>query len=198
MPEIRRARSRLSGALVAAALAALVAPAALWLAGCGSSGTGGSGAGGSGGSAPRPPVRRFLSVDASARAVRVSVVLGYGHEASMLDVDGARKGGLLFTVPVGWRAAFECENRLKTARYACGLAPAPGTAAPQPGVAYVAHPANGMASGQRASFTVTFTRPGRYRIVGLTQARGAWEAAAGMWAVLRVAAGGTPQARWLR
>lgn len=190
MPEIRRACSRLSGALAAVALAAL---GALWLAGCGS-----SGAGGSGGAAPHPPARRFLSVDAAARAVRLSVVLGYGHEASMLDVDGARKGGLLFTVPVGWRATFECENRLKTARFACGLAPAPGTAAPQPGLTYVAHPANGMASAQRASFSVAFTRPGRYRIVGLTQARGAWEAAAGMWAVLRVSSGGTPRARWLR
>jgi hypothetical protein len=179
--------------------AALVA---LQLAGCGgSSGTARPS------SAPHPPAQRFLSVDASARAVRVSVVLGYGHEASMLDVDGARKGGLLFTVPVGWRVTFACENRLTTARYACGLAPAPGTAPAQPGLAYVAHPAEGMASAQRASFTVTFTRPGLYRIVGLTRARGAWEAAAGMWAVLRVraggpgvagSAGGAPQARWLR
>ncbi len=184
MPEIRRARNRLPDALVAAALAAL------WLAGCGSSGAPGT--------LPRPSAQRFLSVDASARTVRVKVVLGYGHEASMLDVDGARKGGLLFTVPVGWRATFECENRLKTARFACGLAPAPGTAAPQPGVAYVAHPADGMATAQRASFTVTFTRPGRYRIVGLTRARGTWEAAAGMWAVLRVGSGRLPQARWLR
>jgi hypothetical protein len=184
VPDIRIARNRLPGALAAAF-------AALWIAGCGSSGTAGSS------TTPHPPAQRFLSVDPAARAVRVSVVLGYGHEASMLDVDGARKGGLLFTVPVGWRATFECENRLQTARYACGLAPAPGTTVPQPGLVYVAHPAGGIASAQRASFTVTFARPGRYRIVGLTRARGTWEAAAGMWAVLRVG-GGAPQARWLR
>lgn len=168
----------------------MTATAGLWLTGCGSS------------HAPtrpaRPRAEHFLNVDEPARTVRVAVVLGYGKEASMLDVDGARKGGLLFTVPAGWKAVFECENRLKTARYACGLAPAPGTTAAQPGLTYVAHPAAGMATSQRASFGALFTRPGRYRIVGLTQSRGTWEAVVGMWAVLRVRSGGAPAAQWLR
>lgn len=116
----------------------------------------------------------------------------------MLDVDGATKGALLFTVPVGWKVVFECENRLKTARFACGLAPGAGTAAAQPGLTYIAHPGGGLAASEHVSFIALFTKGGRYRIVGLTKSRGSWEAAAGMWVVLRVRPGGVPQAQWLR
>jgi Sulfocyanin (SoxE) domain len=173
--------------LTAAAAAAVIA---LCLAGCGSA------------AAPAPPshpdARRFLSVDAAARTVRLSVVLGYGSEASLQDVDGARKGGLLFSVPVGWRVRFECLNRLLTARYACALAPAPGVSQVQRGVTYVVHPADGLAAGQSATFTFAPIAVSRYRIVGLTRSGSSWVPSTGMWAVLRVSAGGVPQAQWLR
>lgn len=163
---------------------------ALCLAGCGSA------------AAPaksgHPDPRRFISVDAAARTVRLSLVLGYGSEASTQNLDGATKGALLFSVPVGWRVLFECVNRLASARYACALAPAPGAAEVQRGVSYIVHPATGLAAGQSATFAFTPNAAGRYRIVGLTPSGREWVQAAGMWVVLRVGRGGSPLAQWLR
>lgn len=137
-------------------------------------------------------------MDAVTRTVRLSVVLGYGSEAATQNVDGARKGALLFSVPAGWKVLFECVNKLATGRYACALAPAPGAGQVQRGVTYIVHPAGGLAEGQSATFTFLPAAPSRYRIVGLTRSGGGWVPPVGMWAVLRVSAGGVPQAQWLR
>jgi hypothetical protein len=145
-----------------------------------------------------PDPRRFLSVDAAARTVRIGVVLGYGSKASTQNLDGANKGALLFSVPVGWTVLFECVNRLASTRYGCALAPAPGAAEAQRGVTYVVHPSDGLAAGQSTTFAFRPTAAGRYRIVGVTLSRGEWVPAAGMWAVLRVSQGGLPAAQWLR
>jgi hypothetical protein len=124
-------------------------------------------------------------------------VLGYGQAATQ-NIDGASKGALGFSVPIGWKVVFECVNRLAAARYACALVPAPGTAEAQRGVTYIRHPAQGLSAGQSASFAFSATASAHYRILGLTQSGGSWVASAGMWVVLRVSAGGVPQAHWLR
>ncbi len=145
-----------------------------------------------------PDPRRFLSVDAPARTVRLTLALGYDSDASFQNLDGATKGALLFSVPVGWRASIQCANRAPGTRYACALAPAPGAAVVQRGVVYVVHPSDGLATGQAAAFSFLPRSPGRYRMLALSQHAGEWSAVAGMWVVLRVASGGVPQARWLR
>ncbi|HEV7943728.1 MAG TPA: hypothetical protein VGP17_13125 [Solirubrobacteraceae bacterium] len=170
----------------AAAAAAVIV---LCLAGCGSAAAPAP--------ASHPDARRFLSVDAAARTVRLSVVLGYGQTATQ-NIDGANKGALGFVVPVGWKVLFECVDRLAPARYACALVPAPGTAEAQHGVTYILHPAQGLSAGRSATFAFAPTAPARYRIVGLAHLNGSWVALAGMWVVLRVTAGGVPRAHWLR
>ncbi len=169
--------------------AAAAAAIALCVAGCGSA------------AAPtpagHPDARRFLSVDAAARTVRLSVVLGYGQAATQ-NIDGANKGALGFSVPVGWKVRLECASRLATTRYACALAPAPGATKVQRGVTYIVHPAGGLSAAQSTTFGFAPNAASHYRIVGLTRSEGRWMAAAGMWVVLRVSAGGSPQARWLR
>jgi hypothetical protein len=155
---------------------------------------------GAGGGAPaaRPDAGRFLSVDAAARRVRLTMALGYDGSASSQNIDGATKGALLFSVPVGWRVSIECANRALPARYACSLADAPGAPLAQGGLAYILHPAGGVARGQSATFGFTPRAAGRYRLVALAWLGGRWSRAAGMWLVLRVGAAGTPQAQWLR
>jgi hypothetical protein len=147
---------------------------------------------------PRPGAGRFLSVDAAAHRVRLTLALGYDGSAASQNIDGATKGALLFSVPLGWRVGLRCTNRALAARYACSLAGAPGAPLPQPGLAYVLHPAAGLARGEGAAFGFTPRAPGRYRIVALTQQDGRWSRSAGMWVVLSVSASGAPQARWLR
>lgn len=169
--------------------AAAAATIALCAAGCGSAAAP-VGAG-------HPDPRRFISVDGAARTVRLSIVMGYG-QAGTQNLDGATKGALLFSVPVGWKVRFECANRLATALYACALVPAPGLRQVQRGVSYIAHPPGGLAAGRGTSFTFAPTAVSRYRIVGLTRSGGSWVASAGMWTVLRVSAGGSPRAQWLR
>jgi hypothetical protein len=147
---------------------------------------------------PRPAAQRFLSVDAPAHRARLILALGYDDSASSQNIDGATKGALLFSVPVGWRVGVQCVNRSLPALYACSLAEAPGAPLAQPSLAYVLHPAQGLALGRSAAFGFTPQAAGRYRLVALTRQSGSWSRSAGMWVVLRVSAGGAPQAQWLR
>ncbi len=147
---------------------------------------------------PRPAAQRFLSVDAPARRVRLTLALGYDGSASSQNIDGATKGALLFSVPVGWRVSIECANRALAALYACSLAGAPGAPLPQPGLAYILHPAQGLALDRSAVFGFTPRVAGRYRLLALIRQSGTWSRSAGMWVVLRVGAGAAPQAQWLR
>jgi hypothetical protein len=173
-----------------AALAAGICALLSCIAGCGSSAT------------PklptRPDAQRFLSVDAGARRVRLTLALGYDGNASSQNIDGATKGALLFSVPVGWRVSVECANRSLAALYACSLASAPDAPLPQPGLAYLLHPAQGLVLGRSAVFGFTPRAAGRYRLVALIRSSGSWSRSAGMWVVLRVSPGGTPRVRWLR
>jgi hypothetical protein len=158
----------------------------------------GCGASGAPGRPGHPDPLHFLSVEAAAHTVRFTLALGYDREASFQNIDGATKGALLFSVPVGWRLSIQCANRAQATRYACALAGAPGAPVAQRGIVYVAHPPGGLAPGQAASFSLLPKSPGRYRMLALSQSGGEWSAAAGMWVVLRVVSGGVPQARWLR
>lgn len=161
------------------------------IAGCGSSGAPRP-------AAPRPDARSFLSVDAAARRVRLTLALGYDGSASSQNIDGATKGALLLSAPVGWKVSLECANRALAALYACSLAQAPGAPLPQPSLAYVLHPAQGLAFGRSAVFGFTPQRAGRYRLIALRRQDGAWSRSAGMWVVLRISPAGEPQAQWLR
>jgi hypothetical protein len=173
------------------ALATGLCASLAWIAGCGSSAAPPR-------PVPRPDARSFLSVDAAAHRVGLTLSLGYDGSASSQNIDGATKGALLFSVPAGWRVSIECANRALAGLYACSLAGAPGAPLPQPSLAYLLHPAQGLALGHSAVFAFTPHAVGRYRLVALTQQGGSWTRAAGMWVVLRVGAGGAPEAQWLR
>lgn len=175
-----------------AALAAGLCASLAWIAGCGSSAAPPQPA------APRPDAQRFLSVDAPARLVRLTLALGYDGSASSQNIDGATKGALLFSVPTGWQVSIQCANRSLAALYACSLAQAPGAPLPQPSLAYVLHPAQGLARGRSAVFGFMPQIAGRYRAVALVRQSGTWSRSAGMWVVLRISAAGKPQAQWLR
>jgi hypothetical protein len=126
------------------------------------------------------------------------LIAGYDETASGLNINGSVKGALLFSVPAGWRLSVDCVNRSSTAYYSCALARSPGAPSPQQGLLGVLHPTSGLAPGGSASFALPLRAPGLYRLVAVTGAAGSYTIPAGMWALLRVSAGGAPYARWRR
>jgi hypothetical protein len=178
----------LGGQRQQAAAALAIVALAVAISGCGGASTQGS-------AQPRHlDPDRWLQVDAARRTATITLALGFGAEAAGLNIDGAVKGALLFSVPSGWRVHVECENFARQRRYSCVLERAPGVPVLDPAIVDVLHPTAGLEHGESSSFQFTAPRPTRYRLIAVSDRR----AATGMWVVLKVSAGGAPYARWLR
>jgi hypothetical protein len=137
---------------------------------------------------------RWLQVSPSSKTATITLQIGFGRAASGLNIDGATKGALLFSVPSGWHVDVRCENLAVERRYSCVLARSPGVAVVDPAIVDVLHPSGGLGHDRSASFDFTAPQATRYRLIAVSKG----EAATGMWVVLKVAAGGRPYAHWLR
>lgn len=137
---------------------------------------------------------RWLHVEEARKTATITLQLGFGRLASGLNIDGATKGALLFSVPSGWHVNVVCENLIGGRRYSCVLEHAPGAPLLDRGIVDVLHPTGGLADGQASTFE--FTAPGatRYRLSAVSERR----AVTAMWVVLKIGSGGRPYARWLR
>ena len=158
--------------------------AALLAAGCGGSGTG----------EPGPPARhapppgRFLSVDAAARSVTITLIASYDGANGGFNFDGYSRE-LLWTVPLGWTVHVVCENR-GPLRHSCAVVGGAGTAALAFPGASTQQPAIGIEARHQARFTFRATRVGVFRFACLVPGH----EEARMWDPLRIVPGGKPSA----
>jgi len=126
-------------------------------------------------------VGRWLSWDASARRVSLTLVAGYDGSNNGFNFDGYGRGRMLMRVPLGWRVTVTCRNA-GSARHSCAIVRGSQTAVPAfPGAA-TADPIHGLRAGQTARFAFTASRSGIYRIACLVPGH----EEARMWDVLVV------------
>ncbi|MHB1999325.1 MAG: sulfocyanin-like copper-binding protein [Solirubrobacteraceae bacterium] len=184
----KASRAVLRGGACALATAAL-------LSGCGSSsGDGESAATRRSQLATERDPGRWIGYDAASRTAQITLELGYDEYQGGLNIDGAVKGALLFSVPSGWTVRVRCLNEDEARRYSCVLARAPAVPIVDRQAVDVLHPTNGLGFRQQKVFSFQALRATRYRLVAVTKGN----APPGMWVALSVASGGRPSARWLR
>jgi hypothetical protein len=137
--------------------------------------------------AARPNPRSFMSWDAAARVVRLTLQAGLGSANAGFNFDGYGRGELLVRVPVGWRVVVSCENR-GGMRHSCTVVKDSLSTLPAFSGATSPAPRQGLAPGRSATFSFKPTRTGSFRIAclvpGHEQAR--------MWDVLEVTRSGPP------
>ena len=134
-----------------------------------------------------PDLSKYIRIDAANQAVVITLVAGYPAGDYQFNYNGYASGALVITVPTGWHATVQCENR-STVPNSCAvvggkndLEPlAPGWSTPEP--------AAGLAPGESGSFEFDPVSPGSYRIASLVKG----SEASGMWADLEVPASGRP------
>jgi FtsP/CotA-like multicopper oxidase with cupredoxin domain len=126
-------------------------------------------------------VSRWLSWNAAARSVSLTLVAGFDGSNNGFNFDGYGRGKLLVRVPLGWRVTVTCKNA-GTMRHSCAIVRGPMTAAPAFRGATTSNPVLGLRPGQTAQFTFTASRAGSFRIACLV----AGHEEARMWDVLVV------------
>jgi hypothetical protein len=134
-----------------------------------------------------PDLSRYIRVDPSNRAVVITLVAGYPAGDYQFNYDGYASGALVVTVPAGWHATVQCENR-STVPNSCAVVAGRGDRQPLDPAWSTPQPERGLNPGQTASFEFDPISPGSFRIASLV---GGAEAS-GMWADLEVTAGGLP------
>lgn len=135
----------------------------------------------------KPDPQRFLSVDAKARVVTLTLDAGDGSWNNGFNFDGYGRGEMLVTVPRGWRVRGICVNR-GSMRHSCAVVQGPMTATPAFKGASTPDPIEGLNPGSRATFSFVASRTGSFRIACLVPGH----EEARMWDVLEVVAGGRP------
>ena len=142
-----------------------------------------------GGTGPgdQPDPKGFLHIDASARTAVVTLIAGYPATDYVWNYDGYGNGSLVITIPVGWQATVQCENR-STVPNSCAVVAGKGDVQPLHAGWSTPDPVHGLAPGESATFVFTPANPGSYRIASLV----AGSEASGMWADLEVSTAGEP------
>ena len=134
-----------------------------------------------------PDPSRFLSADAAAKKVRLTMIAGLGHSNNGFNFDGYGRGELYVSVPQGWQVTVDCRNR-GARRASCAVVTGARSATIAFPGASVAQPLQGVEPGAADNFSFTAGRAGTYRIASLVPG----EAEARMYAVLDVTKGGSP------
>lgn len=136
--------------------------------------------------------RSFMSWDAAARVVHLTLQAGLGPANNGFNFDGYGRGDMQARVPVGWRVVVSCQNR-GGMRHSCSVVKGSLSIRPAFAGATTADPLRGLAPGRSATFSFRASRTGSFRIAclvpGHEQAR--------MWDVLEVSRGGRPSI-WAR
>lgn len=131
---------------------------------------------------------KFLSYQAAAKTVAITLVAGYNSALSGFNYNGEGKGAMVITVPTGWKVTVTLSNKgLLPHSAAIVTNAANSTTLAFPG-AEVPNATTGVAPGSTATFTFTPTKAGTYRIACLVPGH----EQLGMWDTLKVVASGTP------
>ena len=135
----------------------------------------------------KPPPSKFLHVDAAHHAIGLVLIAADGPSNNGFNFDDYGRGELLVKVPRGWRVTVHCTNHAAL-RNSCAVVSGPNAARPAFRGATTPDPAQGLESGESATFSFVASRTGLFRIAsvvpGHEQAR--------MYAVLDVTRGGRP------
>ena len=139
------------------------------------------------GSGSPPDLSRLIHVQPALHSAVFTLVAGYPAGDYQFNYDGYGNGVLVVTVPVGWQATVQCENR-GTVSNSCAVVAGKSDSTPLRDGWSTPDPLHGLDPGQSASFDFSPTSPGSYRIASLVDGH----EASGMWADLEVTAGGQP------
>jgi hypothetical protein len=134
-----------------------------------------------------PDLSHYIHTDTAHRTVVVTLVAGYPASDYQFNYNGYGSGALVVTIPAGWQATIQCENR-GTVPNSCAVVKGRGDTTPLQAGWSTPDPVRGLDPGQSSSFDFSPTVPGSYRIASLV---GGSEAS-GMWADLEVTASGKP------
>jgi hypothetical protein len=139
------------------------------------------------GSGNPPDLSRYIHVQPVLRTVVITLVAGYPAGDYQFNYDGYGNGVLVVTVPAGWQATIQCENR-GTVPNSCAVVAGESDTSPLSPAWSTPDPTRGLDPGQSAGFEFTPTQPGSYRIASLVDGH----EASGMWADLEVPSTGNP------
>lgn len=134
-----------------------------------------------------PDPSKYIRVDDSSRSAIVTLIAGYPATDNQFNYNGYSSGALVLRVPITWNVTIQCENR-GTVPNSCAVVANRTDKQPIDPLAATPDPDVGLAPGQSASFSLTPTQPGSFRIASLV---GGSEAS-GMWLDLEVVDGGRP------
>lgn len=134
-----------------------------------------------------PDLSKYIRVDAGTKTVVITLIAGYPAGDYQFNYNGYASGALVITVPVGWHATIQCENR-STVPSSCAVVTGKGDTRPVDPAWSTPGPVHGLNPGDSAGFEFDPSATGSYRIASLV---GGSEAS-GMWADLEVTAGGVP------
>jgi hypothetical protein len=137
-----------------------------------------------------PDPKTYIHSDPATHAVVITLIAGYPAGDYQFNYNGYGNGTLVVTIPVGWQATVQCENR-GTVPNSCAVVRGKTDLAPMQPDWSTPDPTRGLDPGRSGSFVFSPSTPGSYRIASLV---GGSEAS-GMWADLEVTAGGTPTMR---
>ena len=141
---------------------------------------------GTGPGAPPDP-KGYIHTDPAAHAVVITLIAGYPTGDYQFNYDGYGNGTLVITIPVGWEATVQCENR-GTVPNSCAVVRGKKDTAPVEPSWSTPDPTRGLTPGQSATFVFSPATTGSYRIASLVGGN----EASGMWADLEVTPGGSP------
>ena len=136
-----------------------------------------------------PSAAKFLSVNAAAKTVTLTVVASYTGTNSGLNFDGFAKGAMTVTVPTGWKVDVNFSNKGPLPHSVAVVSGANSTSPAFPGAAMPSSELqSGIAAGQSTSFSFTAGKPGSYRIACLVPGH----ETLGMWDRFVVSSAGQP------
>jgi hypothetical protein len=134
-----------------------------------------------------PDLSKYILVDKAAQSVVITLVAGYPAGDYAFNYNGYASGALVITVPLGWHATFQCENR-STVPNSCAVVSGKSDKSPMNPAWSTPDPTRGLDPGQTAGFEFDPTRAGPYRVASLVGGN----EASGMWADLEVVPSGVP------
>jgi Sulfocyanin (SoxE) domain len=134
-----------------------------------------------------PDLSKYIRIDSAAQSAVITLVAGYPAGDYQFNYNGYASGALVITVPAGWHATVQCENR-STVPNSCAVVGGKNDLQPLAAGWSTPDPVVGLAPGDSASFEFDPVSPGSFRIASLVKG----SEASGMWAVLDVSQAGLP------
>src|SRR5260370_21405105 len=106
------------------------------------------------GSGTPPDPKRYIHTDSVAKSVVITLIAGYPAGDYQFNYDGYGNGTLVISIPVGWQATVQCENR-GTVSNSCAVVRGKNDIAPIEPTWSTPDPTHGLGPGQSATFVFT-------------------------------------------